>query len=59
MNPRALVDKLNAQDPWLVLLKSILNKANSGFSINPRALVNNIAIVDKLKAQTKLDRKQC
>ena len=38
-----------------ILIDGILNKANSGFSINLRALVDNIAIVNELKVRTKLD----
>jgi hypothetical protein len=66
MNPRALVDELDARDPWLVLLESILNKANGilnkadgGFSMNLRALVDDIAIVDEPEARTELDCRQC
>jgi hypothetical protein len=51
---------LYARDPGFVFsLDSILKEADCGLSMNPRASVDDIAIVDELEARTELDRGQC
>ncbi len=43
----------------MAFLDLILKKADDNLSLDPRASVNDMAIIDELEAQTELDYRQC